>query len=306
MARVYRLFALSHAHCRKRYTAAMREHSFRLEPSGGRPLHGIVSLPARPGPRPVVVILHGFKGFMEWGSFPYAAELLANRGLVAVRFNVSGTGMVPGDELVSDPEAFRANTYARELEDLSTVLRALGNEIAPGRVDPNNIGLLGHSRGGGVCLLTAAHELWKDRVRALVTWASVARVDYVAEDRRELWRQDGELEVVNGRTGQRLMLGPDLLAEIEPPIAAYLDIPAAAARRRAPWLQIHGEQDEAVPLDEARMLCAAAAELHELKIIAAGSHTFGARHPFVGPTPALIEALNATQSWFRQHLGNSP
>ncbi len=280
----------------------MNEHPFLLEPAAGRPLHGIVSLPSTPGPRPVVVIAHGFKGFMEWGFFPYAAELLANRGFVAVRFNFSGSGMQPGDELVSDPQAFRADTYARELEDLSAILHALGDEIAPGRVDANNIGLLGHSRGGGVALLTAADELWKERVRALVTWSSIGRVDYVAEDQRKLWRQQGELEVVNGRTGQRLMLGPELLAEVEPPIAAHLDIPAAAARRGAPWLQIHGENDEAVALEEAHRLAEAADGVHELKVIAAGSHTFGARHPFAGPTPALIETLNATQTWFRRYL----
>ena len=116
-------------------------------------LHGLVDLPDEPGERPAVVICHGFKGFMEWAFFPALAALLAERGYVAVRFNLSGTGMRPGDERVTDPDAFRANTYSRELAELLAVLDATGQSIAPGRVDRGRIGLVGHSRGGGDALL---------------------------------------------------------------------------------------------------------------------------------------------------------
>src|SRR3954449_11529598 len=119
-------------------------------------LHGLADLPDEPGERPAVVICHGFKGFMEWGFFPALAALLAERGFVAIRFNLSGTGMLPGDERVTDPDAFRANTYSRELADLTAVLDATAaGAIAPGRVDRGRIGLFGHSRGGGIALLAA-------------------------------------------------------------------------------------------------------------------------------------------------------
>src|SRR5215210_3466834 len=134
-------------------------------------LHGLVDLPDEPGERPTVIVCHGFKGFMEWGFFPYLAHLLADRGFVVVRFNLSGTGMLQGDELVSDPEAFKANTHGRELADLLAVLEATGRTIAPGRVDRNRLGLFGHSRGGGNAVLAA------DRVQALVTWAALADFD---------------------------------------------------------------------------------------------------------------------------------
>src|SRR5829696_8276942 len=116
-------------------------------------LHGLVDLPDEPGERPAIVICHGFKGFMEWGFFPYLAELLADRGFVVVRFNVFGTGMVPGEDVVSDPEAFKANTHGCEMEDLLAVLEATGESIAPGRVDRGLLGLFGHSRGGGNAVL---------------------------------------------------------------------------------------------------------------------------------------------------------
>jgi uncharacterized protein len=268
---------------------------------GGAPLHGLVNLPDQPGERPAVVICHGFKGFMEWGFFPCLADLLAERGYVAIRFNLSGTGMRPGDELVTDPEAFRANTYGRELSDLLAVLAATGETIAPGRVDRQRLGLLGHSRGGGNAVLAAARSPWRERVRALVTWAAIADVDRFTPEQKEEWRRAGEMPAVNARTGQRLALGREMLEEIEAR-KPELDIQAAAAARLAPWLIVHGEEDESVPAAEARRLAERATGETELLLIPGANHTFGSRHPFAGPTPQLVQALNATQRWFRAHL----
>jgi dienelactone hydrolase len=264
-------------------------------------LHGLVDLPAEPGERPAVVICHGFKGFMEWGFFPALAALLAERGYVTVRFNLSGAGMRPGDERVTDPDAFRENTYSRELAELLAVLDATGESIAPGRVDRGRIGLFGHSRGGGAALLAAASPAWRDRLRALVTWAAIADVDRFSPGQKEEWRRLGELPVANARTGQKLALGLGLLAEIEARPAG-LDLLAAAAARRAPWLIVHGEEDESVPVAEGRRLAERATGETELLVVPGASHTFGSRHPFAGPTPQLIQALNATQRWFRDHL----
>ena len=264
-------------------------------------LHGLADLPDEPGERPAVVICHGFKGFMEWGFFPALAALLAERGYVAVRFNLSGTGMRPGDELVTDPDAFRANTYSRELAELLAVLDATGESIAPGRVNRDRIGLLGHSRGGGDALLAAASPAWRDRLRALVTWAAIADVDRFTPEQKEEWRRSGELPVTNARTGQRLALGAGLLADIEER-APELDLLAAAAARRAPWLLVHGAEDESVPVAEAHRLAEHATGRTELLAVPGASHTFGSRHPFAGPTPQLIQALNASQAWLREHL----
>jgi len=247
------------------------------------------------------VICHGFKGFMDWGFFPSLAALLAERGIVAVRVNLSGSGMRPGGDRVDDPEAFRANTHSREVADLLAVLAATGTEIAADRVDTARLGLLGHSRGGGNAILAAAREPWRDRLRALVTWASVATFDRYTPDQKAAWRRDGELPVVNARTGQQLALGLGLLEDLEVH-AADLDIAAAARQRRAPWLIVHGERDESVPATEGEQLAAQAAQPAELLRIPEADHTFGSRHPFTGPSPQLIQALNATQRWFLRHL----
>jgi len=269
-------------------------------------LHGLVDLPDRPGRRPTVVVCHGFKGFMEWAFFPPLAELLVERGFVVVRFNFSGSGMVPGEDRATDLEGFRGNTFSREQADLRTILRAVGSTIAPGRADPERLALLGHSRGGGAAVLTAGDPEWKGKISALVTWAAVATFERLGEEEKAAWRRDGEILVRNSRTGQDLPMGVEVLEDLEHHRES-LDIVAAAGRIEAPWLIVHGEEDESVPVAEARELAEAArseegASEVALEIVPDAGHTFGAVHPFAGPTPQLTRALNATQLWLRRHL----
>jgi len=281
----------------------MPSHPFTLAIDGGAPLRGFVDLPDRPGPWPVVVLCHGFKGFCTWGFHPPLAELLASHGLAAVRFNFRGSGMAPGDELVTDPEAFRSDTYLAEVGELLALLARLPDLDAGlgADLDIGRVGLFGHSRGGGVALLAAAHPDRRDRLRALVTWNAIGSCDRWSEREKVAWRAQGELPVANARTGQRLALGLQLLEEVERR-AADLDLEAAAARRRAPWLLLHAEEDEAVPVAEGRALAAAAAAPVEHVELPGAGHTFGAVHPFAGPTPALTTAMNRTVAFLRREL----
>ncbi len=265
-------------------------------PGPHAPLHGLIDFPEEPGLRPTVVICHGFKGFMEWAFFPYLAHLLSERGFVVVRFNLSGSGQLPGEDRVSDLAAFRSNTHSRELEDLLAVIAEVGGEIAPGRADSKRLSLFGHSRGGGNAILAAARPELQERVKSLVTWAAVATFDRYSEDQKRFWRDLGEFPVQNTRTKQDLALGLGLLEDLE----AYgdaLDPTRAAAVRSCPWLIVHGDRDDSVGFSDGEKLKAAATEPCELLRIEGGDHGFGAKHPFQGPTPQLIQALNATQSW---------
>ncbi len=274
-----------------------KSEAFELR-SAGHTLHGVVTLPDRPGPRPAVIVCHGFKGFMEWGFFPYAAELLALRGLTAIRFNFRSSGMAPGDQRVTDTAAFSRATFGGDLDDLSRVIEAAGETVAPGRVDRRRLGLLGHSRGGGAALLAAAAG---EPVSVLVTWAAVSTFDRASAAEKEIWRRDGELPIVNARTGQTVPLGVEALDDLEADPERY-DLLEAARRRAAPWLIVHGEHDPTVPFEEAGRLHGAASAPAELLRLPGADHTFGAKHPFAGPTPSLTRALNATQTWFLEYL----
>ncbi|HEV8630223.1 MAG TPA: prolyl oligopeptidase family serine peptidase [Thermoanaerobaculia bacterium] len=268
--------------------------------AGPRPLVGQLDLPEAPAPAPVVVMCSGFKGFADWAFFPPLAALLAERGLAAVRFNFGGSGMRLGEDRVSNLEAFRRQTISGEVADLQVLLAALP-ELAPGRLDSGRLALFGHSRGGAVALLVAASPAQRERLRALVTWSAVSHFDRMSDHEVARWRTTGTWRVVNARTGQELPVGLDLLHDVERH-GGELDPRAAAARRRAPWLLVHGERDETVPLAEGEELAAAAVPPAELLRVAGADHAFGTRHPFAGPNPALITAMNATQTWLLRHL----
>jgi pimeloyl-ACP methyl ester carboxylesterase len=141
----------------------------------------------------------------------------------------------------------------------------------------------------------------RTRLRALVTWAGVSTFDRLNESEKEYWREKGEIPLVNARTGQELTIDVNVLRDLETH-GSELDLVSAAGAREAPWLIVHGDQDETVPVAEARLLAEEAAAPSELLVIEGANHTFGAQHPFAGPTPQLVQALNATQRWFRRYL----
>lgn len=246
---------------------------------------------------PAVLVLHGFKGFKDWGMFPPLCERLARSGFAAVSFNVSGSGVDDAGEF-SLPDRFGHNTFSAEMTDVGTVLAALdAGDLGVPR--PSSVGLVGHSRGGGVGVLASRRYT---RLAALVTWAAISTVDRWGEAQRRQWRAMGRLDIVNARTGQVLPMYCDTLDDIETNAGGSLDVPAAAAALRIPWLIVHGDRDESVPVAEAEQLAASAASPVELLRIETGGHTFGAVHPFAGPTPELDRVFEATVRFLGSHL----
>ena len=251
--------------------------------------------------RPAIVVVHGWKGFKSWGMFPPLAERLARAGFATITFNLSGSGVDDRGELVW-PDRFGRDTFTAELEDVSRVVDALaGGEL--GVAPPSSIGLVGHSRGGGVAVLQAADDA---RVRALVTWAAISSVERWSPHAVMAWREAGSMEVVNARTGQRLQLTTDILDDVERNAGGSLDILGAATRIMVPWLIVHGSEDETVSPREAEAL-RAASSLPATRLLAVdgAGHTFGAGHPWnpsVHDTPALHKVFDMTLAWFAAHL----
>jgi pimeloyl-ACP methyl ester carboxylesterase len=267
-------------------TATLTKH--RLDGALGEILVDVRS-GGRGSPRPAVVVLHGFKGFKDWGMFPPLAERLARAGFTAVTLNLSGSGVDDAGEF-SLPERFAHDTFTAGLTDLGRVMDAL-SEGELGVRPPSSLGLVGHSRGGGVAVLQAARD---PRIGALATWSAISTVDRWPVPERAEWRATGVKEIRNARTGQVLPLYPDVLDDIECHRDA-LDISAAAARIRVPWLILHGALDESVPLEEAERLAAVApAGTTRFLPIENAGHTFGATHPWKGGTAELERVFEAT------------
>lgn len=275
----------------------MIHRPFRLEQPHGV-IRGEVRVPEGPPVRTAVVVVHGFKGYRDWAFFPWLAEQLVADRHAVVTFNLTGSGIGPGDpHAFTELEAFAANTYSRELADVEAVFREVHGGLLPRR--PERIGLVGHSRGGADAVLTAAGSD-PDRLHALVTWAALAGLDRWSAETRRTWREEGRIYVLNSRTGQQMPMDVGLLEDFEAR-RQELDVLSAAGRVAVPWLIVHGTTDDTVPVEHARQL-AGAAPRGRLELVDGAGHTFGAVHPFEGSNPMLDTAIRATRRHFRQVL----
>jgi len=265
----------------------------------GLTIRGDLHLPKGDGPHQLVLVAHGFKGFKDWGFFPHLAESLAQNGFAALRFNFARNG-VGEDPLAFDRlDLFEENSLSREIADLEDTLAAVTDHPAFEEVATGRPGLFGHSRGGGVAIMFAAKE---PRIRSLVTWASISDPRrFFPPEFLEKWREDGVIHVENARTKQMMPLGRDLLADLADR-TEEIDVPAAEAALTAPHLIVHGEEDEAVALDQGEALLKSAGDNGKLHVVAETGHTFGAVHPFAGTTKALTDAIDATVEHFRETL----
>ena len=241
-----------------------------------------------------VVICHGFKGFARWGFFPEVGKRIARAGLNAVAFDFSGSGVGENRETWSDEEKFSRNTFTAELADLDRVIAAARRE---GWVT-GKFGLFGHSRGGGVAILHAAKDA---DVAALVTWNSISHVQRWSDVEADAWRKKGYTEIANSRTGQVFKMGTALVEDVAANAKSSLDIDAAAARVKAPWLILHGESDETVPAAEAERLHKASGSRATLRVIP-GNHGFDGKHPLTEVPPSLERALGETVAFFTANL----
>ena len=270
--------------------------TFHREPRPGDLIRGDIRVPDGPAPRSAVVIVHGFKGFKDWGFFPWVAETLANAGYAVVTFNFSRNGVGPELDRFTELDRFARNTLSLEQEELRSIIsETLDGHLLPSR--PRRIALLGHSRGGGQAILAAAHEA---RVGALVTWASVSYFDRWTGETKAGWRAAGRVWVLNQRTGEQMPVDVGLLEDFEAN-RAYLDISAGASRIKAPWLILHGADDMTVWPGEAQNLVRANASAR-MEVIQGAGHTFQATHPFPGPTLQLEQAMDFTVGHLHRHL----
>ncbi|WP_207532783.1 alpha/beta hydrolase family protein [Desertivirga arenae] len=268
--------------------------TLKIEGSSSRPIP-IDFYPADQAQAPLVIFVHGFKGFKDWGTHHLIADFFNRQGFSFLKFNFSHNGMTQDQkELFDDLPAFGANTFSRELFDLDEVLTfSLSGEAFS---SPKKIFLIGHSRGGGISIIQTAED---PRISKLATWASVSRFNNLWKPEQEKeWKKNGVIYTSNSRTKQEMPLNLTLLEDFEQH-SEKLNISNAASSIKQPWLIIHGDNDTGVAVEQAQ-------ELHRqntksiLKIIPNGDHVFGARHPWKEETlpPILSEVCKTTAAFF--------
>jgi uncharacterized protein len=242
---------------------------FTIRSREGLPIRGDLDAPAEP--RALVVLIHGFKGFKDWGFFPWLAERLCDEGFAVCRFNMSRSGIGENPVTFERLDLFAGDTYSGQLADLRDVV-AHAQSAFP---DLPTF-LLGHSRGGGIALLGARDV---PRLAGVVTWSAIARTDRWTDEMKQRWRADGFREEMNARTKQMMRMSVAILEDVETQ-RERLDILAAARELEVPLLVIHGARDESVPVGEGQEIAAQGADV-SLMVIGAASHTYNAIHPLI-------------------------
>jgi uncharacterized protein len=232
------------------------------------PIRGNLDVPQHP--RALVVVVHGFKGFKDWGFFPWLAESLRHERIAVCRFNMSRSGIGETPDTFDRLDLFAGDTYSAQLADLRRVV-AYAHE----RLHLPTF-LLGHSRGGAIALLGAADV---PLLRGVVTWSAISHADRWDAATKAQWRHDGWMDVINARTGQNMRMSTSILDDYEQN-AGRLDVLAATARLDVPLLVIHGARDESVPVAESFDIARQHVDASHM-VIANASHTYNAIHPLV-------------------------
>ncbi len=246
---------------------------------------------------PLVILCHGFKGFKDWGCFPYMMERIAEEGYFAVSFNFSYNGTGENDFDQSDftrLNLFAENTFSRELEDLGSIIDHLFENKDKYNYDTGNITLTGHSRGGGIAILRTAED---KRVSKLIVLSSVCNFDRYSDTLKNKWKEVGYFEVINSRTNQIMRMNYTLIEDLDKN-KERLDIQKAIPDITVPVMIIHGAQDITVDYSNAEDLYSRSdKEKTKLFLIENTGHTFGAVQPFEGTTKALEEVLTLIEDF---------
>ncbi|MBK7252472.1 MAG: alpha/beta hydrolase [Ignavibacteria bacterium] len=246
---------------------------------------------------PLVILCHGFKGFKDWGCFPYMMERIAEEGNFAVSFNFSYNGTGENDFDQSDftrLDLFAENTFSRELDDLGSIIDHLFENKDKYNYDKGNITLTGHSRGGGIAILKTAED---KRISKLVVLSSVCNFDRYSDTLKKKWKEVGYFEVINSRTNQMMRLNYTLIEDLIKN-KERLDIQKAISEITVPVMIIHGAQDITVDYSNAEDLYSRSdKEKTKLFLIENTGHTFGAVQPFEGTTKALEEVLTLIEDF---------
>lgn len=230
--------------------------------------------------KPVVIFVHGFKGFKDWGYFNLLADRLAQSGLVCLKLNLSHNGTSPEHPLdFVDPEAFGQNNFSKEMDDLGVLIDHLFTpefNLDPQEVDLARLFLIGHSRGGSLIILKGYEDT---RVKGVVTLAAVSDLEQRwPEEELAQWKVDRVRYVPNSRTGQNMPMDYQIVEDFYTHRDRF-DVPRAVKHFGKPLLAFHGADDETVPVQDAYRIREWNGNAR-VEIIEGTNHVFGGKHPY--------------------------
>lgn len=163
---------LAHAGTRAISQAAGSLEAVSWQSADGRTIHGLLAVPDRPGPHPLVVHVHGGPVWAwrnAWSMhYPYT-PLLVSRGYAVLHANQRGS-VGRGQEFI------RAGLHDMGDADAADLLTGIDYLVRSGQVDPARVGVTGNSYGGFMAAWLAATT---DRFAAAVARSPVT--DWISQ-----------------------------------------------------------------------------------------------------------------------------
>ena len=148
--------------CRKQSAAETSRQESRVEQtiefsSDGLTLQGVMHVPdAAAGPRPALILCHGFGGSCRGAGHPELARTLEQAGYVALRFDFRGCGKSEGT---------RGNVICSPKKSRIFMPRSNSSKTQQPNVDGTRIGIVGASLGGSLAVHVAAADRTANCVR---------------------------------------------------------------------------------------------------------------------------------------------
>ena len=250
---------------------------------------------------PLVIIANGHNGFYNYGMFPYIQQSFLHAGISSYSFNYSHGGVLGDSDYFSDLEKYEQNCIRLEKED---ILCAVQNFEAGQYSKHNKIFLFTHSLGGAPTIFaTKEIELSTFNLAGIILVSTVKTLDFWGKTMIDKWKVTGVYLKKNNRTNQELPLGKEFLDEVINCEDEW-SIEKAIKQLHTPIFILHGEMDEAVPMESSLSLYEWSKNnnpKNKLEIIKDATHTFNTKHPFAGPSVMLNNMIAASICWIQEN-----
>lgn len=186
--------------------------------------------------RPAIVLIHGG----AWSSFDKSTMLgmgqfLARSGFVAFAVDYR---LLKGDE----------NRWPAQLDDVQRAVRWIRKNAGKYGVDPDHIGAFGHSAGAQLAALLGMEDTRDNSDAALKKYSSrvQAVVDVSGPADFTTMKDPEGVKFLTAFLGAEYSKKPELWQDASP--AFHI------SKKDAPFLIVHGEKDQDVPIDQAQEL----------------------------------------------------
>lgn len=248
-----------------------------------------LNMPDSTEPVPAVLLLHGFGSSKDevGGMYQRLATALAQQGIASLRIDFAGFGKSDGDTGSTTVEA-----QLQQAKAAFAVLKGTKN------VDPNRMGVVGFSLGGGIATLLASGQPMD--IKALATWSSVG--DFQADMLGSLGQKAFDRAKEDGVVGLDLGFRTIALKQSFFDSLGNNKLDDAISTYPGAYLAIAGSKDFSAQYVD-RFVGLAKNATKEAMIIPEGDHIFGV----LGPDQTMADGvIKKTADWLKSTLGAAP